>query len=80
MPGDRQHHEEDQPERPRDEPGELLEVGRAPRSRDSDGRTTTPSGTPIRPIGIWSSVNATLNAVTEPVPIVEASDGQRRRT
>ena len=28
----------------------------------------------MRPIGIWSRVNATLKAVTEPVTIVEASE------
>ena len=28
--------------------------------------TTTPSGTPITPIGIWRIVNATLNAVIDP--------------
>ena len=35
-------------------------------SRESDGKTTMPSGTPMTPIGIWRSVNATLNAVTAP--------------
>ena len=28
----------------------------------------------MTPIGIWRSVNATLNAVTAPVPIVDARD------
>ena len=41
-------------------------------SRDSEGKTTMPSGTPITPIGIWSSVNATLNADTAPWPSVDA--------
>ena len=27
-------------------------------ARDSDGSSTIPSGTPITPIGIWSSVKA----------------------
>ena len=50
-------------------------IGRPPAaSRESDGRTTMPSGTPITPIGIWSSVNATLNAVTRRSPSVEASE------
>ena len=43
-------------------------------SRDSDGRSTTPSGTPMTPIGIWSSVNATLKPVTAPTPSVVASE------
>ena len=41
-------------------------------SRDSDGRRTMPSGTPITPIGIWSIANAKLNTES-------AVRAQRRR-
>ena len=43
-------------------------------TRDSDGRTTIPSGTPMTPIGIWSRVNATLKLVTAPGPCRVASE------
>ncbi len=39
-------------------------------SRDIDGRRTIPSGRPMTPSGIWSTVNATLNAVTAPTASV----------
>ena len=41
--------------------------------RDSDGKSTTPSGTPMTPIGIWRSVKAMVNAVTAPSPRFVAS-------
>ena len=49
-------------------------IGRPPAaSRESVGRTTIPSGTPITPSGIPSSRNALLNAVTLPAASVEAT-------
>ena len=44
------------------------------RSRDSDGKSTIPSGTPITPSGIEKTVNAIVNAETEPGPRPVASD------
>ena len=43
-------------------------------SRDSVGRTTIPSGTPMTPSGIWSMTNAKLKSDTAPAPRSVASD------
>ena len=39
-------------------------------SRDSDGRTTIPSGTPMIPRGIWSSANAKLKSEEGSISLV----------
>ena len=48
--------------------------------RDSEGSRTTPSGTPITPIGIWRIANAKLKTLIDPVGSVDARLVMTRNT